>query len=551
MKMKKLKINQKTEAVGISLLLLSSFYFYEFTYLSLPSFKTIIIDLIKILLLLIFLNLIFLNFYRLKFSNFFLFIYLVYISIFTLKLFFNASDVITLHLFIEKTFYHFIQWDIYNKPISIKIISYSTPFILIILFLKFFLKKLENIKKFLSILGILVSIVIITDLIDIYKKQTNIDDQIIVKDNFKNEKRKVIWILYDALDPEYLNKEVKDKKVFKNLNKIKNTGLYFNDAYSPGKFTNDSVPAQMMGINILSEESKHRVKIFTDLDGKKIPFKFENTVFEDLHKKGLGVSLVSSVLEYCSSYLRSNKWLLCKDNISENKDIDIFNDGITYYFSLFFKVENYLNDLGFLKKEKYFETYEKNKMINFEDLDFNKLDNLKFDNSKFFADHQSLVSVENSVKILDKSNMLFLHFYVPHLHHRNQFLFDTLKLENNVNQKYLLRYLYVDFFTKELINEIRKKELNEVLLIISSDHWWRKKLENQNNQNYVGNSFFLVKNLNDEAGYSIDKKMSTLIIPNIIKKFFNKELNSNEDFFNYSKDLNVKVHIKGTRFNDK
>ena len=114
-----------------------------------------------------------------------------------------------------------------------------------------------------------------------------------------------------------------------------------------------------------------------------------------------------------------------------------------------------------------------------------------------------------------------------------------------------MRYLYVDFFTKELINEIRKKELNEVLLIISSDHWWRKKLENQNNQNYVGNSFFLVKNLNDETGYSIDKKMSTLIIPDIIKKFFNKELNSNEDFFNYSKDLNVKVHIKGTRFNDK
>ena len=43
--MKKLKINQKIEAFGISLLLLSSFYFYEFTYLSLPSFK--IIDLIK------------------------------------------------------------------------------------------------------------------------------------------------------------------------------------------------------------------------------------------------------------------------------------------------------------------------------------------------------------------------------------------------------------------------------------------------------------------------------------------------------------------------
>jgi len=137
MKMKKMKINQKTEAVGISLLLLSSFYFYEFTYLSLPNFKTIILDLTKIFLLLLFLNAIFLNLYRLKFRNFFLFIYLIYISIFTLKLFFNASDVITLHLFIEKTFYYFIKWDLYNKPISIKIVSYLTPFILIIFFLIF------------------------------------------------------------------------------------------------------------------------------------------------------------------------------------------------------------------------------------------------------------------------------------------------------------------------------------------------------------------------------------------------------------------------------
>ena len=33
--------------------------------------------------------------------------------------------------------------------------------------------------------------------------------------------------------------------------------------------------------------------------------------------------------------------------------------------------------------------------------------------------------------------------------------------------------------------------------------------------------------------------------------FYKAIYNSNEDFFNYSKGLNVKVHIKGTRFNDK
>ena len=146
--MKKIKINQKIESLGISLLLISSFYFYEFTYLSLPSFKIIITEILKIFILLFSLNLIFLNLYKFRFKNFFLFIYLTYILIFTIKLIFNASDTITLHLFLEKFYDIFFNWDPYVKPLSIKIISYLTPFIFIFIGLFFLRNKLEKIKKF-------------------------------------------------------------------------------------------------------------------------------------------------------------------------------------------------------------------------------------------------------------------------------------------------------------------------------------------------------------------------------------------------------------------
>ena len=549
--MKKLKISQKIDAFGISLLLLSSFYFYEFTYLSLPSFKIIIVELIKIFIILLFLNIIFFNLYNLKFKNFFLFLYLIYIGIFNLKLFFNASDEITLHLFIEKSLNHVIEWDPLNKPISIKVISYLIPYLLIISFLLVFLKNLENIKKFFSILGIIISIIIIIDLFNIYKKETNIDNEIVKININKNDKKKVLWILFDALDPEYLSKEVNNKKVFKNLNNLKNESVYFDDAYSPGKFTNDSVPAQLMGINILSEEAKHRVKIFTDLDGKKIPFKFENTIFEVLKKKGLSVSLISSVLEYCTSYLRSNKWNICKDNISENKKINIFHDSINFYLSLIFKYKSYLKVLGF--NQSLNENKNKNikQQIDFKDLDFDKLEKLKFDNSKFFADQYYLTNIQDLNKTLINTNLLFLHLYIPHLHHENQFLFDTLKINKVVKQNYLLRYLYVDYFMKELINEIKRNNQEEVLLIITSDHWWRGKPESQNDKEYIGNSFFLVKNLNDKSGYSINKKSTNIIVPDLIKKFFDNHLNTNKEFFDYSQNLDVKIHIKKTRFNNK
>ena len=146
---------------------------------------------------------------------------------------------------------------------------------------------------------------------------------------------------------------------------------------------------------------------------------------------------------------------------------------------------------------------------------------------------------------------MFLHLYIPHLHHENQFLFDTLKINKVVKQNYLLRYLYVDYFMKELINEIKKNNKEEVLLIITSDHWWRGKPESQNDKEYIGNSFFLVKNLNDKSGYSINKKSTNIIVPDLIKKFFDNRLNSNKEFFDYSQNLDVKVHIKKTRFNNK
>ena len=167
--MKNKKIKLISESFGLSLLLLTSFYFYEFTYLSLPTFQTILINLFKIFAYLFVINFFFLNLIETKYKNFFLFIFLIYILIFTIKLFFNASGVITLHLFLQNFFDLFIDYDPYNKPVLLKIFSYITPFIFIILILLFFHKKTENIKKFLSLFGMIVFFVMSYDLFEIYK----------------------------------------------------------------------------------------------------------------------------------------------------------------------------------------------------------------------------------------------------------------------------------------------------------------------------------------------------------------------------------------------
>ena len=149
-----------------------------------------------------------------------------------------------------------------------KIFSYLTPFLFIILILLFSFKKIENIKKFLSLFGVIIFFVMSYDLFEIYKSNSIIKKNNYQLFNKKNDlnKKKVLWILYDGLDPEFLEKKNNNKDIFNTLVGLKHSGVYLSNAFSPGKFTNDSGPAQLMGINILEEHSKHRVKIFKDLN---------------------------------------------------------------------------------------------------------------------------------------------------------------------------------------------------------------------------------------------------------------------------------------------
>ena len=84
---------------GISLLLLASFYFFKFSVFAVPDIFFILYELVKILGLLLILNLGFTFTQSNKFKDYFLFLFLIFVSIFFLKLLFNMSGNISLHFF--------------------------------------------------------------------------------------------------------------------------------------------------------------------------------------------------------------------------------------------------------------------------------------------------------------------------------------------------------------------------------------------------------------------------------------------------------------------
>ena len=542
--MNRISINTYLESFGLALLLLSCFYFYEFTYISIPKFEIITLSLSKIFLFLFIINIIILEYIRRRESKILLLIFLNYISIFVLKFFFNLTDTMTIHNLLEIFYNYFFSYNPYNKPIFLKVISYLTPFI-VITFLLLLFKKNKKIKLFYVIFGLSLGFIVAIDLFKIRESElTSIKDTKQISLNKKD--KKVLWILYDALDPDYLEKKIDNDYVFKTFLSLKKSGVYYKNAYSPGIFTNDSVPAQLLETNIKKRMSLNRTSIFENLDGDKIPFVFKNTFFSELNDSNLSVSLLSSVLEYCSSYLRSSRWQVCKDRISENKYQSIEASSLKFFLSIFFKTSTFLKE-NFLDYDKNIDLKNTSiKKINFKDLDFVEL-NLKSNNSDYFpSDHLDIINPDEIIKTMKVSNMLFVHIYNPHKHENVDFFIKKFGYDPNMTtDQYLFRYLYVDLITKNVLQKIKKNFDNEVLVVISSDHWNRNK---NTDKDYVGRSFMLIKNLKDEANFTVNKKNSTIIIPKLIKNYFFTNSNSNKDIFEYSNTLDEPIHIKRNRF---
>ena len=221
--MNRISINTYLESFGLALLLLSCFYFYEFTYISIPKFEIITLVLLKIFLFLFIINIIILEYIRRRESKILLLIFLNYITIFVLKFIVNLTDTMTIHSLLEGFYNYFFNYDPFNKPILLKVISYLTPF-LVITFLLLLFKKNEKIKLFYAIFGLSLSFIVAIDLFKIRESElTSIKDinQISLSENNK----KVLWILYDALDPDYLEKKIDNDYVFQTFLSLKKSVL--------------------------------------------------------------------------------------------------------------------------------------------------------------------------------------------------------------------------------------------------------------------------------------------------------------------------------------
>ena len=74
------------------------------------------------------------------------------------------------------------------------------------------------------------------DLFKIFDKKYNFFDQeeVRIKDKMlfkkinqiENQNKKLLWLVFDGLDPEYVDLEVNEEKIFRNINKLKSNEFF-------------------------------------------------------------------------------------------------------------------------------------------------------------------------------------------------------------------------------------------------------------------------------------------------------------------------------------
>lgn len=505
--------------IGISLIIISSYYFFNYTKLAPKNYILFLSDLIILFIFSFFFIFIFIKIVE-NFKNFFFLkiFFFSYLFVQSLKAFiFLANSEMTLSGIII----NYIDFFQFNLTLKKRIFLFFIPYITffgILFFTNKVYKKFDYIKFFKIIGFVLFFFVFYRELFYLKSVSSDFSKNEInhySKNNFIS-KKKVVWIIFDGFDPQIYD-EYKDELNLKNLKKFENKSVYVPNAYSPDYLTVVSVPSMILGEEGIGKLIKNRTYFLKTKHQNFVELNFKNSIFGQIYKKGFNSSVLSSTLQYCSSYIRTDKFYKCKENNVYDKKLELYEffSGIKFAISY----EKFL-----IVYKKIFKK-DKNDQIIKKDLKYilQASPNKNLDNSEDL-DGYNTVFIADYVDALKNSNLTFLHLFIPHPGNFN-YMNRTFNIENNDDFfSHLLNLRLTDITLEKIYTELKK--YNDYLIIISSDHWFRAK---DNNPKNVYPSLFMAKTNIDDNNFRLELDFKNMYINELIQKYLNGKVNSNKD----------------------
>jgi len=452
----------------------------------------------------------------------YLFFY-TYITVQTIKVYFIISNYTTLPILIRSLTNLSLNGD---YQLINRIILFFLPYVLV-LFIIFFISR-YRLKKFSRFFLISGYIFLITSVYDISSKlkTSEIKNYINQKINYtkkeQNNNNRVIWIVFDAFDPQIAFKKKDSENFLPNFNKLMKGSFFANNMYPPATQTIESMPSQLMGKPIVDFNFNNNSIEIKSNNNKWTKFIYKNTIFKKLNDKKFNTNILSATLPYCS--------LLKIYNNCEEPNNNLFK-GINYSFPFFSKIKLLIK--LYPNKKKKDQNLSRTEIIN--------IDPSKFVNKIKDTDGNNNITIDKIKVAINKTedNLTFIHLLPPHLPIRGGYTFNRYHSEKvfNVDVEYGSDLYYLNLKLTDLILGIVMKELNKLnnnnlMLLLTSDHWFRPK-DKKSKKTYP--VLFLAKIFNDNDKIFNEKKLSSSSTIKFIEKYLDKEIKNHNNINNFFK----------------
>lgn len=532
-----LKLNSinTTSIIGFSLLLSSSYYFYKYSSFTNKNFFLFIGDfLILFVFSLIFFYFLKKIFIKLEFflpEKIYKFVFSFFLTYLFIQVIRGFLYLINSKLTISNLIINYITIFQNIDFLSNRLLIYLLPFFICFLIIIFNHKKFEKFIRFFSIIGFVFFTVLIfrevnsyIGLLKVLKKEVPSFNFKYEAENTKNNNKKVLWIIFDGFDPQITFKNEKILNNLPNFKNFKNTSVVHEKMYPPAEKTINSLPAILMGLETKGHLIKDKQYYLKKKDNNFVKFNYENSIFGQLNKRGIISSVFSSVLEYCSAYIIPNNFKMCVEK-KRNKNIPIaaYFDGIYFTYFPIDKINLFASIIFNLDKknlnnkinyENFYNISIKKEYVNSNDLDgFNTI---------FLSD------VEKSLK---KSNLTFIHLYVPHPGNQSYAKKVTGKFPQDDFLSYLINLKLSDIALGKLLKTIKQYE--DHMIILSSDHWFRSRDKNRSN---IYPALFMGKISDQNDEFTIkNSESSSIYIQELIYDFFISEIKNHKDIATFLK----------------
>ncbi len=381
-------------------------------------------------------------------------------------------------LILALIYFLLIQKCLFSKNKSIRYLAYSFFIISFIFFFRALLKILYyQMKPIIYITFTLISIFLIMTLIILfYNNPKTIKKTITIffviffpfsilifskmssgffasKTNvssFKNDKPKVVWIVFDEWD-QYLTFVNRDKNLKLNeLDNLKQNYFYASKVYQPANMTPLSLSSYLIGTTPKSIYVKAHDKILLQFDDKKSKsWKELPSIFSKLKKENVNSAFIGWALPFDRLY---DKYLIKKKYYTYNHMIfkaikQKYADMFLFYF---------LRPLNKLTMQKI--KWLKNNIIKI----------VRQQGSQLYKE---ILAYSKCIIIDPKINFSLIHFSIPH----PPIIYDNKKqkISTKINS-YTDQLMLVDKTIKDIKDIlIQDGSWDKTTLILTSDHWFR------------------------------------------------------------------------------